>query len=485
MAKFDYDLLVLGGGSGGLTASKMAVGLGKKVCIVEKNKIGGECTWDGCVPSKALIKAADIVHNCKKGYRYGFTLDKGQTVDSSKVMAFVREKIQAIYSTQTPDVLATFGIDVLIGSPRFIDNHHIMVDGKKVSAKKFIITTGSSPFIPPIDGLENVPYLTNKNIFNLETLPSSLLILGGGAIGAELACALNRLGVKVTIVEMSPTILAKEEQELVDLLQKKLVQDGITIKTSMRASAVALRDGTIELTCTPVSPFSHENDDAQLAFILRADALLIATGRRPNIDGLELEKAGVAVSKRGITVGKTLRTTTKNIYACGDVIGSYLFSHAAWYQAVAATRNAFIPLFKQRVNYDNMLWITFTAPELAAAGLTEQQARERYGSTIKVYKERYNQIDRGVIDAAFNGMGKFICDKKGRLIGAHILGERAGELIHEVQLAKSMGIRFTKIGSVMHAYPAYSDLVWFAAKKARVEALQNNFFVKLYKKLRG
>lgn len=485
MAKFDYDVLVIGGGSGGLTASKMAAGLGKKVGLIERDKLGGECTWSGCVPSKALIKAAELVHSAKKLKELRFIDPEKQKLNSAEIMHFVRDRVKEVYQTHTPEVIAKEGIDVLFGSPQFLDNHSVVFAGKTVSAKKFIICTGSSPFIPPIEGLADTAFLTNKSLFDLEKLPESLLILGAGPIGSEIACALNRLGVQVTVVEMNKQIMPREDMQLAVILQEHLAKEGVLFKTETRATQINALPGSAEFICTPASELSQIGQQEEATFKLRAERCLIATGRKPNTEGLDLEKAGVQFDKRGIVVNKRLKTTAPNIYACGDVIGSYQFSHVAWQQAIVATRNALIPLFKQRIDYKNVLWITFTAPELASLGLTEQQAQEQYGSQIKIYKKRYSEIDRGVIDMATPGLGKFICDKKGRLLGAHILGARAGELIHELQLTKALGAKFSCLGSVLHAYPAYSDLVWKAAKKARLDALQNNFFVKLYKKLFG
>lgn len=481
MAKCDYDLIVLGGGSGGLTSAKLGVGFGKKTAIIEKNKLGGECTWGGCVPSKALIKAAEFVHNKNQTEKLSFFKESTQKINGMQVMDFIRGRVQQVYKTHTPEEIKKAGIDVLFGSPRFVDKHTVLVDGKKITAKKFVITTGSSPFVPPVDGLEKVPYLTNQNLFDLETLPESLLILGGGPIGTEMASAFNRLGVPVTVVEMAETIMPREDKELAKRLQEKLTNDGILFKTQTRVIAASATDVGVEFTCAPLE---SESKNEGITFKLRAQKCLIATGRKPNIDGLDLQKAGVRTNKHGVIVNKKLRTSARNIYACGDVIGSYQFSHVAWQQAIVATRNALVPIFKEKINYKNILWVTFSAPEFAAAGLTEQQARETCGANIKIYKQEYGDTDRGVIDLAESGVAKFICDKKGRLVGAHILGARAGELIHELQLAKALGIKFATVGKVLHAYPAYSDVVWKAAKKARLDKLQNNFFVRLYRFLR-
>ncbi len=472
--KYEYDVLVIGGGAGGLTASKTAHGLGKRVALLEKtDRLGGECTWTGCIPSKALIKVADVAYTAKHLDRYGLR-SSSIALDTSNVMPYVRSVIQDDYTSHTPDKIRNFGIDVLFGDVQFIDTHHVKLDERTISFDKAIITTGSHPFVPPIEGLDSVSYLTNENLFNLDVLPQSLIILGGGAIGAEMASALNRLGVAVTIVEMNDRILPKEDAELVAMLTETLMQEGVQIMTGMKATKVEKQGSDTQVICT------DKNGKTQT---IQAEKLLIAVGRRPNSQGLGLESIGVQANTKGIVVNNRLQTTVKNIYAAGDVVGPYQFSHMAWYQAVTAVRNALIPLFKQKVNYQNVIWATFTAPELASAGLNEEQAREKYGDAITVYRKPYAEIDRAVTDRTTNGLAKFICDKKGYLIGIQILGARAGDIIHEAQAIKSLKKRFESLHSVIHAYPTYAEITWHAAKNAYIYRLKGNFFVKLIERL--
>ncbi len=473
MADSAYDVAVIGAGSGGLTAVKTAHGFGKRVVLIEReDRLGGECTWTGCVPSKALIKAAQVAYHAQHLDRYGL---KGQVpIDASMVMDHVRTVVQEVYETHTPEKMRELGIDVLFGNASFLDNQHIQVGDQTIQASKIIICTGLSPFVPPIEGIDQVNYLTNETLFDLPELPRSMIILGGGPIGAEMASALNRLGVAVTMVEMQDRILSKEDPELVAMLSSIMRDEGVTILTNTQAVRVRQDEQVITVTCKDAA--GQEQD-------VQAHALLVAVGRRPNMHGLNLERAGIETNKRGIVVDSTMRTTAKNIYAVGDVVGPYLFSHMAWHQAVIAVRNALIPLFKKRMDYRHVIWVTFTAPELAAAGLTELQAREQYGDTIRVYKKSYAEIDRGHTDRTMQGLAKFICDKKGRLLGIHILGARAGDIIHELQLAKVHGIRLADLNSIIHAYPTYSELAWHASKKAYVDRLQANILIKLLKKL--
>lgn len=475
MKAFDYDIIVIGGGGGGLTSAKLARGLGKKVALVEKDKLGGECTWTGCVPSKAIIKSAAVAYTANHLSKFGLTPRETVAFDTTQVMDHVRGVVEKVYRTHTPDTLTKLGIDVLFGEPVFIDNHHIGLEKRTISAHKFVLATGSVPFVPPIEGLDTVDYLTNQNLFALDQLPKSMIILGGGPIGAEMASALNRLGVSITVMEMQERILPREDEELVEILTKKFKAEGISLLTNMRASSVTKTDRGVQVT-------GVRSDGSEHA--VEAERLLVALGRRPNVTGLHLENVGVNVGKKSVEVNEYLQTTVPNIYACGDVVGPYLFSHMAFYQATIAVRNAFVPFFKKKMDYRNVSWVTFTDPELATAGLTELAAREQYGDNISIYRYRYDQLDRAYTDCQTEGFGKFICDKRGRLIGAHILGARAGELICEVQVAKTYNLDFADLYSVIHPYPTYSELIWHSAKQRYIDKLRNNLGVKIVQWLR-
>ncbi|MEX0940467.1 MAG: NAD(P)/FAD-dependent oxidoreductase [Candidatus Babeliales bacterium] len=472
MNSFDYDLIVIGGGAAGMTSAKLARGLKKKVAIIEKEQLGGECTWTGCIPSKTLIKSSEAVFQAQHLDKYGLVADPFN-IDTSKVMNHVRSIISTIYQTHTPEKFVEQGIDVFFGDPVLIDNNHISFDRKTISAQAIILATGTSPLIPPIEGLNDIPYLTNQTLFSLPHLPKDLLILGGGPIGVEVASALNRLGVLVTIVEMQDRLLPRDDKELVDLLMPKLKEEGIRVLTGMRATkALKMKDG-VQLICIASDGSEQQVDGKQL---------LVAVGRKPNIKGLYLERAKVAVEKERLVVDEYLRTTAKNIYACGDVVGPYLFSHMAFYQATIAVRNALIPFFKKKVDYRNVAWVTFTDPELATAGLTEQEARESYDE-IKIYRYPYAKLDRAHTEGKTEGLGKFICDKKGKLIGAHIFGARAGDLISEIQVGKTYGLDLADLYPVIHPYPTFSELIWHSAKNRYIDKLKANSILKLLQSL--
>ncbi len=475
MSKYDYDIIVIGAGSGGLVASKLAAGLGKKTALIEKNKIGGDCTWFGCIPSKALIKSAQVVHQSRKMERFGIKLRSPLQLNPENVMAHVRAVRQADYEAHSLDSFKKEGIDLIFGAAKFIDEHHIMAGDKQLSSNKFIICTGSHPAIPQIEGLAQVPYLTNESIFEIETLPGSMLILGGGPIGTEMASALNRLGVKITIIQRAPTLLANDDHELTSALMDYLRLVGVNILVKNSPHRFYKENGLITAEIT--------DDKNQMAKI-SAEALLVAAGRAPNIGSLDLHNAGVEFDNRGLKVDKYLRTTAANIYGAGDVVPPYLFTHVAEHEAVIATRNACLPI-KSKPDYENVLWCTFTDPPLAHAGLTESKAIEQYGDNVRVYKWKFSDVDRAKTELDTEGFVKIICGKQGRILGIHILGSHAEELMHEVQLAKLFGKPFSKIASMIHAYPSFSDAIRQPAKKCYIDLIQNNFFIKLLGKFRS
>ena len=472
---FDYDIVVIGAGSAGLVACKLSNGLGKKTALIEKRKIGGDCTWFGCIPSKTLIKSANIAHQITRLKQFGLEPLNPVGINAKKVMSHVRAVVEADAATHPPESYEAEGINVLFGQAKFIDSHRIKLHDRTISSKKFIICTGSSPAIPPVEGIDGISYLTNETVFDLEALPESMIIMGAGPIGIELSSALNRLGVHVTVLLRSGRILKKEDEESADKLTEILRAEGVTILTNTQTKSFSQNQDKITATI----------EDSNGRRQIEAAALLVAVGRKPNLTDLDLQNAGVEFDKTGIKVDKHLKTTAKNIYAAGDVVPPYLFTHIAEYEAVIATTNACLPVPIKKTNYQNVLWCTYTDPELAHAGLTEKQARQQYGDNIRIYRWEYRNLDRAKTDLEKNGFSKFICNKKGRLIGIHILGHAAAELMHEAQLAKSIGLPFSKIASIIHAYPSYSDAVRQPAKKCYIDTLQNNVFLKLIKKLRG
>jgi pyruvate/2-oxoglutarate dehydrogenase complex dihydrolipoamide dehydrogenase (E3) component len=467
-------MIAIGAGAGGFVSTKVAAGFGKKAAMIEHKKLGGECTNAGCVPSKALLKSAAVAHQVRHLREYGLEAE-GCSLSGKHAMAYARAAVKKVYDSHPASVFEKAGIDVLFGSPRFRDNETVEMDGKVLRAKKFMLCTGSSAFVPPLDGLASVPYYTNENIFELETLPGSMIVLGGGPIGIELASAFNRLGVTVTVVEAGDRILARDERELADMLAGKLRGEGLRLLTGTKAVSVAKDPQGIALV-GETSPKQRE--------VLKAEALLVAVGRKPNVEGLDLEKAGVQYGPKGVITDRHLRTTAPNIYACGDVVGPYQFSHMTEYQAVIAARNAFLP-FKKKVDYDTVAWCTFTDPELAHAGMTEEEARAQHGDRVQVYRWSYGDTDRGRTDGTELGLAKYIVGPGGRLLGAHILGERAGDIIHEAQMLRHLKLPFSAIAQMIHIYPTYTDVVRQPAKRYYIDRLRNNPFIKFVAMLAG
>jgi len=466
-----YDLIIIGGGSAGLVAAKFAKGLGKRVAIVEKDKLGGDCTHFGCVPSKALLKSAHVAADLKNAEKYGLSIDDS-TLDTSNVLSHIKNIIAGVYTGETPEVFREEGIDIIPGYASFMNDYQIDVSGRVYESEKFVIATGSSPFIPDIKGLSDIDYLTNETIFSMDKLPESLLAIGGGPIGVELASAMSSLGVDVALVERSANILPKEDAELTSLLKEKLKDDCLKILNNTKV-----------LEIEDMGNFIRAKTEGEVDEI-SAEKVLVAVGRRANLDGLKLEKTSVKRDSKGILVDEYLRTAAKNIYACGDVVPPYQFTHVADYEAVIAVRNAFLP-FRQKRDYSSVSWATYTEPELARGGLTESEAVSRFGKdNVRVFKYKYEHVDRGITDSNTLGLAKYITNKKGKLVGIHILGSRAGEVIHEPMLAMKNGIPFHKIKDMIHIYPTYSYVVRQPSKYAAIEMILDNPLVKLLKRFR-
>lgn len=442
-----YDIAIIGAGAGGLNASFEALGLGKKVVLIEKNAPGGECTWSGCIPSKALINIADEIHTAKK---YGKV-----NIDGKEILNKVRQLVHTAHQAEAVEVLEEAGVHYIKGYARFKDINTLDVDGKEIKADKIFICTGTSALVPPIKGLAQVNYLTNENIFLLKDLPESMIVLGGGPIGVELAQAFNRLGVHVKIVEMAETLLVREEKEMALDIQKTLEEEGIEVFTSAKGVEVKEEENSVNLIIDKDGNTSE----------VKAEKILLALGRKPNLKGFNLEKIGVNHNKKGIEVDDYFETNIPNIYAVGDVVGPYLFSHMGAVQAKQAVKNAFTQT-KGTVDYSNTSWCTFTHPELARTGMTEEEARAQFGNNIQVFTHKYSDVDRAVVDQKSQGMAKVVCDEQGYILGASILGERACEMLGELQIVKSFKIPFYRLQEAIHPYPSYSELLLTMSKDA-------------------
>jgi pyruvate/2-oxoglutarate dehydrogenase complex dihydrolipoamide dehydrogenase (E3) component len=451
----EYDLVIVGAGSGGLSAAAFAVQLGARVALVEKNRIGGDCTWSGCVPSKTLLKTAKVAHEMRTAGRYGL-LPAQPLVDLKAVMAHVRDVIGEIAKEESPEVLRANGIQVVLGAARFVDPHTLVAGDTTLAARRFLITTGAHPFIPPIRGLDRVGYRTYESIWSLEKLPDHLLVAGAGPIGCEMAQAFRRLGAEVTLLASRDRLLPRDDPQASRVLGEVFDAEGIRVRYNARAERAWQDENGIHVGAA--------GDE------LVGDALLITSGRRPTVAGLDLEKAGVLYGEQGIQVDEALRTSQRHIYAAGDCTGGLQFTHYAGWQATMAVRNALLPGASKGVT-DQVPWTTFTDPEVAHIGLTETQAREKFGDAVMTCDWPMARVDRARTDGDTAGFIKLVHKKDGSLLGATIVASRAGEMIHEWIVALHEDIKVGDLASAIHVYPSYSVAGQQAAAAIRIDRL--------------
>ncbi len=435
-----YDIAVIGAGSAGLTAARFAARLGKRVALIEANRVGGDCTWTGCVPSKALLHAAKVAHTVRNANRYGISA-RNQQVDFAAVMCRVKSAVKEVYAHESPDTLRSEGIDVLEGRAEFRDNHTLAVGERGVSARRFLICTGAAPFVPSIPGLDDTPYLTYETFWDLRTLPERLVVIGGGPIGCELAQACHRLGSRVTLVEAMDRLLPNDESEASQVVAQALRRDGIESRLSSPVESVGR---SVHGTGVVVSAGGCT---------LMGDALLVAVGRRARVDGLGLERAGIEHSPLGIVVDDYLRTSVKHIYAAGDCAGGYQFTHYAGFQGAMAVRNMLLP-GRSRARPQHPPWATFTDPEVAHTGYTEEQARQQFGDKVQVSMLPMAHVDRAVTEDATEGFIKVVGRSNGKTLGATVVGSHAAEALSVWSIAAARGLKMRDVAQVIQAYPS-------------------------------
>jgi pyruvate/2-oxoglutarate dehydrogenase complex dihydrolipoamide dehydrogenase (E3) component len=446
---FDYDLVILGGGSAGIVAGNVAGALGARVALVEQERIGGECLWTGCVPSKALLFAAQTAHTMRRADSFGLRALPLSREDCAGAFRYAREKIEEVKNNDaTEKMLRDFGVDLFFGESTFLGPNVLRTAGRELRAAHYLIATGSSPAVPDLPGLRDAGFLTNKTLFDLDAVPESLVVIGGGYVACEMAQALSRLGCSVTIVSRSARILPKEDEELAEMLARTLRGEGITILD--KTSAVSARRFGAQKAVT-LRDAGGERE-------VIADEMLIAAGRRANTDGIAWDALGATLDTAGnVTVDATGRTTVANVWACGDVTGRFPFSHMAEHEAKIVVRNILFP-GRQKIPYDVVPWATFTEPELARVGLTEAEARERYGAKkVQLLRHEFRQDDRAIVEGATTGVVKVITTGlNGTVVGAHIFGPHAGEMIHEWVIALRHGLPVRAIADLIHVYPTVS-----------------------------
>ena len=466
-----YDLVVIGGGSAGLVVSGGAAQLGARVALVEKKALGGDCLYTGCVPSKTLIRSARFAANVRRAEAFGFAPTSLEFKDRAfaSITDRIARVIEAVGEHDKPERFEAWGVEVIFSNPRFVSPKELELtdhEGVKrtIRAKRFCISTGSRPAIPPIEGLKEAGFVTNEEVFHLKKLPETLIVLGGGPIGLELGQSFARFGSEVTVVEMDKRLVPKEDEEVSATIGEIMRAEGLKILLNHKALRAAVANGQKVLT------LEQDGEKTQL----QAEEILVSTGRRPNIEGLDLEAADVKYDKQRIVTDKYLRTSARHIFAAGDVTGHFPFTHMAAYEASVVIRNAlfFWPLL-QKTDFRVVPWTTFTDPEVARVGLTESEAKERFGeANVHVYRIDFADNDRAQAEEETKGFAKIICEgRKNEIVGAHIVGARAGELIHEVVLAMKQRLSITALGSMIHVYPTLTQVNQQAGLDAILENL--------------
>ncbi|HVL27189.1 MAG TPA: FAD-dependent oxidoreductase [Acidimicrobiales bacterium] len=460
-----YDLVIVGMGSGGMIGAEFAATIGLRVAVVERSRVGGDCLWTGCVPSKALLASAKAAHTMAVADRYGLPAVRPE-IDTSLVWKRIREIQQDIAATDdNPDRFEAMGVEVVRGTARLTGPNSVLVSHctgegtgseRELESRVILLCTGSRPAVPPLDGLHQAGFLTSETLFEIDRAPRSIVMVGGGPIAIEMAQAFVRLGVRTTVLQRGPRILPRDDPALVDVLTRLLGDEGADLRTNV---------STDRVTVSGSSKVVHGSENGEPAR-WEGEELLVAVGRRPNVEGLGLEEVGVKVGKRGVEIDERMRTSVPSVYACGDVAGRYLFTHSAGYEAVRAVRDAFFP-GKGKVT-DFVPWCTFTDPELAHAGLTVAEAEEKHGDDVEVYRLDLSHSDRARADGATEG-AIVLVTAKGRLVGAHVLAPAGGEMIHELALAINEGMKLAEVASLIHVYPTLSTGIGQLAAEAAFE----------------
>ena len=446
--RFDYNMVVIGAGSAGLVSAYIASAVKAKVALVEKHKMGGDCLNTGCVPSKALIRSTRILNYVKRAREFGF---KRASIEFS--FADVMERVQRVIKKVEPhdsvERYTRLGVECIKGEARIITPYEVRVNGRSLITQNIVIATGARPFIPEIDGLEMVDYLTSDTIWNLRTKPEKMIVLGGGPIGSELAQCFQRLGSQVTIIDRNARLLNREDKDVSLHVMESFRRDGIQVRTNHAAKRVVVDAQNKYLVC------EHQGKNVSIEF----DEILIALGRKPNVEGFGMDELNIHTTVQGnVETDEFLRTNYPNIYACGDVAGPYQFTHMAAHQAwYAAVNSLFKPFKKFRVNYSIIPWATYTDPEVARVGLNETDAKAK-GIPYEVTRYGIEDLDRAIADEEDHGLVKVLTEPgKDRILGVTIVGHHAGELIAEFVAAMTHGLGLEKILNTIHIYPTLTE----------------------------
>ncbi|BBH54564.1 FAD-dependent oxidoreductase [Fluviispira sanaruensis] len=462
--KFDYNLVVIGGGAAGLVTSYIAATVKAKVALIEKGKMGGDCLYTGCVPSKTIIKSAKIISYLKNAHEYGIDNCK-YNINFTEIMQRVKNVIRKIEPHDSRERFTQLGVDCITGKAEIISPYEVQVDNKIITTKNIVISSGASPNLFPFEGLEKVEYRTSENIWELKSLPKNMLILGGGAIGCEMAQAFARMGSNVSILEKQDRLFSKEDIDISIFIENKFRHENISILTNKKVSLFERKNG--------INIVQYEDTRTGTSYSLEFDIVFIALGRKANVTGFGLEKLGIKLRNDGtIECDEFLRTNYHNIFVCGDVTGPFQFTHMASHQAWFAAVNSLFGDFKRfKINYNNIPWTTFTDPEISRIGLNEQIAGQAK-IPFEIVKYDLAKLDRAVTEGEAAGFIKVLVrPNTDKIIGVTIVGAIAGELMAEFALAMKYNIGLNKILSTTHAYPTFSEANKFVAgewKKAHV-----------------
>jgi len=466
-----FDVVVVGGGSAGMTAAAEAARLGLGVALIERERLGGVSLWSGAVPTKALLACAAVADTVRHAAGFGVRAGRAE-IDFPAVLDRVRTVVRAIHPRLSPEHVRSLGIETIHGEASFVDRRTLAVGDERIRAARVFLATGSRPAAPEVDGLAELGYRTHVDLWELPRLPAHLAVLGGGPIGVELAQAFARLGSRVTLLEAGDRILPDEDAELAALLAEALRAEGVDLWTGAAAIGV-LRRGDRKVV-------DVRSGDARRQ--VEVDEILVAAGRVPNLESLNLAATDVETTRTGIVADRRLRTTQRGVWAIGDVNGRMPWARAAEVQARVAVADAVLP-WRTPADPGHPVWAIYTSPELAHAGLTEEQARRQWGEDLRIYRQTFDEVDRAVCEAATVGQVKILCDAHGRLVGGHILAAHAGELLPLLARAVAARERPEALADYLHAYPTIADGILGAGRRAREDGPRAAWRLRLLKRL--
>ncbi|HSY47454.1 MAG TPA: FAD-dependent oxidoreductase [Thermoanaerobaculia bacterium] len=447
------DVVVIGGGTAGLVTASGCARLGRKVALIEREKLGGDCLWTGCVPTKALVATARLVHQMQHADAYGLDAQTVRVTPKS-IMDSMRAQRHAIEHHDDPEKFRALGVDVIFGEATFVSRNEVEVGGRRLAAKDIVIATGTRTATPPVEGLAEHGFLDHASFLEQDAFPASLLILGGGYIGIEFAQIFRRFGSDVVVVEMLDEIINKEDAGVIARIRRILTEEGIGIRTGWAAKSVRME---AEKKVVRIENKLGETME------LPADEIFVASGRRANTEKLGLESAGVKANRGFVVVDKYLQTSVPRIWACGDVHGGMQFTHVAAYEAVKLVRNMLFP-GRSAVSYDNVPWGLYTDPEVGHIGMTEAEAVAAHGAdNVRTYSVEMAEVDRAVIDRTTGGFVKLVCNQRGHILGAHALCANASTLIETLVLARQKKVTVAQLAQLISPYPSLADALQKAA----------------------